>query len=97
MRGRLRSPPGGGLGCTTVELSHTWPKDLEPFSLSLRSAAGRGQGERGLFLSDLKAPPLLQFAEEREKTLSHLSPIVLIQLPWGSGEGGRFFQLDINA
>ena len=44
---------------------------MEVFSLSLRSAAGRGQGERGLFLADLKAPPLpdplLHFAEEREK------------------------------
>ena len=54
------------------------PKDLQVFSLSLRSAAGRGQGERGLFLTDLKAPPLpdplLHFAEEREKTLSHIIP-----------------------
>ena len=40
---------------------------------------------------DLKAPPLpdplLHFAEEREKTLSDVSHIALIQLQWGRGEG----------
>ena len=60
-----------------------WPKLSEVSSLSSRSAAGRGPGERGLFLTDLKAPPLpnplLHFAEEREKGPSDLSLVALNQ------------------